>query len=215
MESTNPILYTAIGDSLSVGTGSFLAPGFEKPYAELTEQALQRKVNVNIFAKNGATSGEILQRLETDEVKSAIQHSSIISITAGGNDLIQAAKQYKKTKQPYLFEHAINGFAFNMSQMMQDIYNVKSSYVSPFIIRLVGLYNPFPRIQGSDYLVESFNSRLQQFANQNTEIANIFFPFKQYGKKVLSLDHLHPNGKGYQLIANILYELGYFPLSYS
>lgn len=214
MRSANPFIYTAIGDSLSVGTGSLLASGFEKRYAGLTEQALQRPVEVNIFAKNGATSGEILQRLRTDKVKSAIYYSSIISITAGGNDLIHAARQYSKTKQPDLFKQAVNNFAQNLSSMLQEIYVLKSSFTSPFIIRLVGLYNPFPRIQGSDYYVLSFNSRLQQFANSNTAVANIFYPFKQYGKKVLSLDGLHPNGKGYQVIAEILYQLGYFPLSY-
>ncbi|HET7580325.1 MAG TPA: GDSL-type esterase/lipase family protein [Bacillales bacterium] len=206
------LIYTAIGDSLSVGTGSLLAPGFEKRYAKLTEQALQHTVKVNIFAKNGATSGEILQRMYDNKVRTGIYHASIITITAGGNDLIHAAREYAKTQQPYLFEQAIHQFSINMSNIMQEIYAIKAS--SPFMIRLVGLYNPFPSLEGSDYYVQSFNHHLQSFSNANTKVADIFYPFKHYGKKVLFLDGLHPNGKGYQVIAEVLYQLGYYPLRY-
>lgn len=209
-----PLIYTAIGDSLSVGTGSLLAPGFEKRYAKLTEQAIQQTVKVNIFAKNGATSGDILQRVYEDNVRTGIYHASIITITAGGNDLIHAAREYAKTQQPYLFEQAIYQFSINLSNIMQEIYTIKASVSVPFIIRLVSLYNPFPSLQGSDYYVQSFNNHLQSFSNANTKIADIFYPFKQYGKKVLFLDGLHPNGKGYQVIAEVLYQLGYYPLRF-
>ncbi|HEU5139536.1 MAG TPA: GDSL-type esterase/lipase family protein [Bacillales bacterium] len=214
MRPNKPLLYTAIGDSLSVGTGSFLAPGFEKRYAALAEHQLHHPVQIQIFAKNGATSADILHRLRSKKVHKSIYESSIITITAGGNDLIQAYRAYSKTRMVYVFEQAIRQFSENLSNIMQYIYSVKSSDTHLFMIRLVGLYNPFPHIQGSDYYVQSFNRHLQHFSGSNTSIADIYYPFRRYGKKLLSIDGLHPNGKGYQVIANVLNQTGYYPLNY-
>lgn len=212
MATGNSLIYTAIGDSLSVGTGAFLYQGFEKRYASLAEETLQRPININIYAKNGATSEDILQRVRTSKVRKGIRDASIITITAGGNDLIHAARKYAKTQELYVFEEALYNFSVNLTAIMNDIHEIKSSTPTPFIIRIVGLYNPAPQLQGSDYYVQAFNQHLQYFANTHTKIADIYYPFKYYGKKVLFLDGLHPNGKGYQIIAEALHQLGYYPL---
>ncbi|HEX7065968.1 MAG TPA: GDSL-type esterase/lipase family protein [Bacillales bacterium] len=215
MRPTTPLIYTAIGDSLSVGTGSFLAPGFEKRYAALAEYQLQQPIQIRIFAKNGATSADILQRLRSEKIRKSIHQASILTITAGGNDLIRAYREYSKTRKSYVLEQAIHHFSMNLSRIMEDIYAIKSHRANPFMIRLIGLYNPFPNIHGSDYYVQLFNRHLQHFNGPNTKIADIYYPFRRYGKKLLSIDGLHPNSKGYQMIADVLNQSGYYPLNYS
>jgi len=178
----------------------------------MSEHALQKPIKVNIFAKNGATSAEILLRMRSNKVRESLYYSSIITITAGGNDLIHAWRQYKKTQNPYVFQQVLQVFPDNLDAIIQDIYSLKSAISGTYMIRLVGLYNPFPQIAGSDAYIQSFNRSLHRFANGNIAVADIQYPFKLYGRKVLSIDGLNPNGKGYQLIAKTLYHLGYSPL---
>ncbi|HET7616218.1 MAG TPA: hypothetical protein VFK27_04590, partial [Bacillales bacterium] len=76
-----PLIYTAFGDSLTVGTGAFFSPGFEKRYADLTERTLRRPVRINVIARNGATSGEVLQQVRSEKGIAGICDASIITIT--------------------------------------------------------------------------------------------------------------------------------------
>lgn len=52
----NRIVYTALGDSLTVGTGAFFSHGFVQRYAYLTEKALSSPIQVDVIAKNGMSS---------------------------------------------------------------------------------------------------------------------------------------------------------------
>lgn len=206
-----PILYTAIGDSLTVGEGAFLTSGFVKRYTILSEQALKRPINVNMFARSGATSSDILQMMRTRRAKKSLYYSSMITFTVGGDDLIHAGRQFEKSRNPGLFQEALQRFFFHMAHILRDIAYIKGSCTKPYIIRLVGLYNPLSRIPGSDVIISHFNSGLERFANPFVRVAQIQHLFTRYGKSVLSPDGIHPNGKGYELIADRLYQTGYFP----
>lgn len=207
-----PILYTAVGDSLTLGEGAFFAPGFEKQYAMLSEKALKRPIQINVFAKSGATSGEILKIIGTNRTRESLYHSQIITITAGGDDLIQAGEHFEKSKDPYLFLEALQGYSVNLSYMLREIASIKGSCTKPYIIRFVGLYNPLPKVPRSDSIISMFDSAMERFTNPFIRVAHIHYLFKQYGRSVISPDGIHPNSKGYQLIAETLYRTGYFPL---
>lgn len=84
------IRYLAIGDSLTVGFGALPSRGWVSRYRAETERLFRRPVVCRKAAKIGATSGEVL-RMITRMPGEWIARADIITITAGGNDLIRAA----------------------------------------------------------------------------------------------------------------------------
>ncbi|WLD91556.1 GDSL-type esterase/lipase family protein [Alkalihalobacillus sp. AL-G] len=212
--NTNKLEYVALGDSLTLGTGTLIAPGFVPRYVESIQQTLHKNVVKNVFAKNGATSKDILTALSRQNVQNAIQDADIITISAGGNDLVRAARSYISTKQTKFFEEVFKECMKNISAILTKIFELKIAGKYPYIIRLIGLYNPFPFIVFSDDWVQAFNRYLNSFKENNIEVADVYPSFKKRGRKVLSIDGLHPNGKGYEIIANELIKLGFEPLYY-
>jgi lysophospholipase L1-like esterase len=94
------LTYVAFGDSLTVGVGaSFLAPGFVGRYVRLTEKELNTYVFANIYAKSGIETGEVLKIVETKALHEKIKCANIITISAGGNDLIHASQDLAVLQQ--------------------------------------------------------------------------------------------------------------------
>ncbi|WP_261134102.1 GDSL-type esterase/lipase family protein [Bacillus sp. Marseille-Q3570] len=208
----NIIRYTALGDSLTVGVGSIFAPGFVSRYTESIETAANRKVERHVFAKNGATTAQVLEFLTNENVKQAIAEADVITITAGGNDLRKAAKKYFFMNDTTIFKTAINESMKNLSMMLHETRKIKEKRKEPYIIRMVGLYNPFPYLSFSELWIKTFNKQLEKFECKNLKVARIYEPFKANGGNALSIDGVHPNGYGYKLIADQLKALGYDPL---
>lgn len=84
------INYLAFGDSLTVGFGAPDGRGFVYSFKMKVEQWLNVPVQLIQAGTNGATTSELLQTLESDpQIQKDIQEADIITITAGGNDLIK------------------------------------------------------------------------------------------------------------------------------
>ncbi|TCP23486.1 lysophospholipase L1-like esterase [Scopulibacillus darangshiensis] len=206
-----PLLYTALGDSLTVGVGTAIfTPGFTGRYRELSEQALNTSIYQNVYAKIGATSGEILQILDLPEVTASIRTSKIITITAGANDLIDAGQQYLITKDAGILEKALKTSMANISRIINRIHAVHNPKNNNYIIRLLNLYNPFPNIPAADPWIERFNRHLTLFGQEpHIAVADIYHAFAGRQNALLSSDHIHPNAEGYNLMAKVTAELGY------
>jgi lysophospholipase L1-like esterase len=59
-----------------------------------------------------------------------------------------------------------------------------------------------------------FNGHLISFADDKIAVTNLYTAFKGNEDELLSFDRVHPNPKGYQVIADELDELGYSPVLY-
>ncbi|MGE7625346.1 hypothetical protein ACQKMD_20790 [Viridibacillus sp. NPDC096237] len=91
----NLLRYLAIGDSLTVGIGVlFLDPGFVEYYRGLSQQILKKSVFYKKCARSGATTEDVLIMLHFPSVTESVKYADIITITAGGGDLINAAKKF-------------------------------------------------------------------------------------------------------------------------
>ena len=90
------INYCGLGDSLTVGVGSnIFEKGFIGKYLFLTrKRPFNQPIAPAVFARVGATTGDILKSFEHPFVCRTIKEAEIITITAGGNDLIDAAEQF-------------------------------------------------------------------------------------------------------------------------
>jgi lysophospholipase L1-like esterase len=205
------ILYAAIGDSLTVGAGDRSGRGFVPLYANFTQQSLNNNVGFENLGMSGATTADILLLVtSSSDVRAVLRKSEIITITAGGNDLVNAAKTYLANKDMGVFQKALIKCKQNFAGIISAIRNIKNGQT--YIIRAVDLYNPFPTIPQTNQWVQKFNQHIESFENGQLKVANIFKLFQGREKEFISSDDFHPNAQGYQVIANELKKQGYKPI---
>lgn len=198
------IVYTALGDSLTLGVGAYFSKGFVQRYERIIAEKFKLPVITNVFAKPRIPSMELLHMLTNDVVRQSIKQANIITISIGGNDLLRANKQYKKTKNPRVFEEAEYYFYRNIREILFEIRYIKECISNcPYIIQLIGLYNPYQKLSYSDYWVNRFNQILYSHTNTNIYYIDLHYIFTHYNHRVLPLG-IHPNGNGYSIIANEL-----------
>ncbi|MRX73911.1 spore gernimation protein [Bacillus lacus] len=207
--------YIALGDSLTVGTGvPFWQQGFAERYLVESRRVLCRPVRFYKFAKNGATAGEILEISKSPCVEKAIREADIITITAGGNDLIRAARLFLQTKEIGILNKALKECTVNISALLTHIDALIAECEGPYIIRMINLYNPFSGTPQADSGVQKFNQHINSFSSyKNVKVADIYSVFKGREKELLSEDGIHPNARGYSLMEKTVSALGYSPLA--
>lgn len=207
---SQPLLYVALGDSLTVGVGSHFHPGFVPRYQRMIEEHLKRRVFVQMYARPGATTGDILTFMANPQVIYDLNRATIITLSAGGNDLIQAAESYLKTKEKKVLQEALQTAKKNVAAIMKEIKELKAKTGTPYMIRILDLYNPMPKVAIVDKWVRLFNSHLRKGCAQgNLAVTNLYRAFKGKEEALLSIDKIHPNQKGYQVISEELNKLGY------
>jgi len=213
IHSNELLRYCAIGDSLTVGIGStYFVKGFITKYLWLLRKSLDKPIVPYIYGKSGATTANILKMLHHPFVKEGIIRSNIITLTAGGNDLIDAAQAFLKNKNEKDFFLAVDHGKKNLASIMETILNMKTGE-EPFIIRMMNLYDPFENIPGTDKWVEAYNQGIEQLSSPPMiKVANVHDRFKGKTNELLAIDHVHPNNRGYEVIAEELFKLGIGPL---
>ncbi|WEG13747.1 GDSL-type esterase/lipase family protein [Pullulanibacillus sp. KACC 23026] len=200
-----PIMYTAIGDSLTVGKGSGLfAPGFVERYATELGYLGAHPVLPHKFARIGATSGEILSFTFNPGITYLLADSPIITITSGGNDLIQAGEQFLKTKDIRLIPAAIQQALSNNGRMIQQILDLQKSKHNQGQVYLFNMYNPFPSQPEAEEGIRAYNRALEQLQAYGVKIVDIYHAFQGRTPYLLSRNDVHPNSEGYQVMTDAL-----------
>lgn len=205
------MLYTAIGDSLTVGVGSTLfQPNFVRLYQQDLENYIGSPVEKRVFAKNGAITAEILDSLTRPEVAESIQQSDVITVTGGGNDLLRAGKTWIKTGNRDIVAAAIKNCLENMEQIVSQMIRLNSGNGRVPLIRVLNLYNPFYQVPESYSWLNAYNHELTRLEHHRTvRVADICQAFYGYEPYLLSIDHTHPNPVGYRVIAQTVSRLGF------
>lgn len=206
------VVYKAIGDSLTVGIGNYFSKGFVNRYAQRTVETLQVPVRTEVFAKNKLTSENLLYRIQDEKTQSRLMTANIITITIGGNDLLQANKAFMYTYDPSVFDEVTIQFYQNMMSILSEIHYLKSLHPTPYMIRLIGLYNPFPHLSYSDFWVQRFNDILLSFEDERTRFVDIYSYFIYGREHLFNFGRLHPNKYGYEVIAEATAASGFEPL---
>lgn len=204
--------YTAIGDSLTTGFGALPGNGFVPVYRRLAEGRLRVPVGAVNLGINGLTTEGLEQRLRSDSVfRHSVRNADIITVSIGGNDLIKAAKStaLRPADLSPVLQRALRVCKRNFGDIMGLLWHLKARSSNPYIIRIVGLYNPYPQLTEASYWVQQFNRYAAGYSSSICGFASIYYEFAGNERSLLSLDHLHPNGKGYRVIAGKLDALGY------
>ena len=208
LASHPPIGYTAIGDSITLGTGTLLfSPTFVDYYKNALQCSLRKAMKVRVFAENGATTSEVKKWLSCSKID--LKQTQIVTLTVGGNDLIDAAEAYAITKNDAVLEEALNVCCQNMSWIVSYLSKALNQSDGKAMIRIVNLYNPIPTIPFSDYWVKQFNRHIDKCSTgQFVRVANVFPVFKGREKQLLAADCIHPNMEGHKEISNVLMKTG-------
>ncbi|MFC7679732.1 GDSL-type esterase/lipase family protein [Paenibacillus sp. GCM10028914] len=206
--------YTAVGDSLTFGIGALPGSGFVSLYRRMAEAHLQQFVAYENLGINGLTSDELYERVVKDSrFRGHLKDASLITITVGGNDLIRAVKTGGNRPDRDRLDKALIRCQHNISGCLAAIHKLKKGGEQPYIIRAVGLYNPYPSWDEAAEYVTRFNKYLFGLSNGSYfRVADIYSRFAGREKEMLSLDGIHPSTKGHRVIAEKLNQLGYYPL---
>ncbi|MHA6533815.1 GDSL-type esterase/lipase family protein [Paenibacillus sp. BAC0078] len=204
--------YTAIGDSLTTGFGALPGNGFVPVYRRLAEGRLRVPISAANLGINGLTTEGMEGRLRSDSIfRQNVRNADIITLSIGGNDLIKAAKStaLRPGDLSHVLQKSLRECKRNFSDIMGLLWQLKARSPNPYIIRVVGLYNPYPQLMEATDWVRQFNRYAAGYSSSVCGFASIYYEFAGNERSLLSLDHLHPNGRGYRVIAGKLDALGY------
>jgi len=194
-----------LGDSIAAGEG---ASDIAKSYAELLRS--ERGFDLTNYAVGGHDSFQLMERLQLEEIRSAIAAADIINLSIGGNDLLHseviAALLRTVIKDFSLVEACLVPFRENFSVIIADIRSLNPDAL--FIVQNV--YNPMDDVPIVGGLYETVNVMLNDIyaeylaANEGAFVlADMHSAFA--GKEgLVYADRIHPSDTGHALIAKIL-----------
>ena len=227
MDKKKEYKISAIGDSLAKGTGDDTGMGYVKRSVELLSKSSSKKTTLlNNLGINGLTTEGLMTKLDEPGVQYALKQSDIIILSIGGNDLFQGA-QLLSSGEGQEDGSAQSTDSADSDGLTNDITAEKLRSVLPksserlqlileklrginpeaYII-YVGLYNPFGDIEQlstiGNEVVTTWNNIAQTTINRDKFMLLVptYDLFTHHLGRYLSTDHFHPNGDGYQQIAD-------------
>ena len=206
--------YTAVGDSLTFGFGAMPGSGFVPLYRRMAEEKLRQFVAHENLGVNGLTSDELYDRVvQLPTYRYHLQQAQIITMSIGGNDLIRAVKSTGGRPNREVLDTALYRCQNHVANIVKHIRKIKSPASKLYFIRAIDLYNPYPAwTEATEYVIR-FNRHLMGLSDGYFRVADIYAQFSGREKELMSVDGLHPNGRGYRVIAEQLNRLGYKPLA--
>lgn len=205
---------TAIGDSLAKGTGDDSGKGIARRTVELLkEQGAESKL-VNNLGINGLTTEGLKHLLDEKGVQYSLRQADLIVLSIGGNDLFDGAQNLQSGRQlpseqelEQSVTQASDQFAAAIAKLIEINPQAQLVYV--------GLYNPFSDLpmmrEIGDGAVARWNNIVTNILSDYEKVVMVptFDLFAQNSAKYLASDHFHPNGTGYQIIAERILQSAY------
>ena len=202
--------YVALGDSLAAGVGA--RRGYVPRYAEHLQSDTGTRLRVINLGLSGQTSTQLLHSIRSDpKMRKALDGAEVVTINIGLNDLGQARSSYESgtcggPHNEACLREVVDRVERNWDAIINEISSLRSTENT--IIRTVGL-GYTPRTEG---VFGPYLGRVTRHIASSAADAGIPYVEVRLADEGMSEDGLHPNDKGYRVIADRLRSLGYDPL---
>ncbi|MDF1509861.1 SGNH/GDSL hydrolase family protein [Robertmurraya sp. DFI.2.37] len=201
----------SVGDSLTQGVGDSTKRGGYVPYLQeqLEEQKGIKEAIFHNFGVSGNRTSQILNRLRTKEIRTAVKEADIVLITTGGNDIMKVVRENFSGLDMKDFDRELIHYEKTLTSVMDTIKQENEEA----IIGLIGLYNPFflflADVKEMDMVIEKWNHVSENVLRKydRTLFVEIADLFKDSVEDLLYSDYFHPNDKGYELMANQVFHV--------
>lgn len=209
------IKVAALGDSLTRGTGD-AEGGYVRRTIDLLNERGRETELLNNLAINGLTSEQLLPKLSERGVQYSLQQADLILLTIGGNDLFQgsglSSASSSGSAELELDPGQLMEALPQASERLQHILATIREINPEARIVYIGLYHPFADLPEllipGNLVVSSWNQAAMELISRdpNMTLVPTFDLFQHKLDVFLSSDHFHPNGEGYQAIAERIVE---------
>jgi lysophospholipase L1-like esterase len=192
-----------VGDSLARGAGDESGMGIA---GRLDQELRQRKVKAQEttnIAINGARTNDLIQQLESRNVRTLLAQSNVIVVSIGGNDLWGGTDW--RNAPPTDPDAVMDQVLERIDKIVKTI-RAQNKTARIFVI---GLYNPFisaPYGRQITGLVNRWNGKLLERFGGDGNITVVATSDLFSHRDRLSIDRFHPSGEGYGLIARRIAE---------
>ena len=196
-----------VGDSLAKGTGDETGKGFAVNVLEAYRK--KGRAEITNLAVNGMESPEVLDLVESANVRGLAARADLILVSAGGNDLSHGVT---RGGAPTDVADALAASRDRYVRSLRGILAALREANPTARIVVLGLYNPFDGGSASDSekasgrlggsVIQQWNALIAETALgfPNVTVVPTFDLFQGRPDR-LSADHYHPNAGGYEEVA--------------
>lgn len=206
-----PQVYIALGDSLAAGQ----TPNREidTGYADLIAMRLSTMNQLGVYTKQlaypGFTVDDVLQRVQSDETTQLLSSATLITISAGANDLLNLV-QANVNAGTLSFSQLSADFALNNVRKKMQLLLAELQERAPLAdVYVMGYYYSYPyahdtQKQGTRKQLELLNTILEQEAEQaGATYVSVYEDFGLDARALLpNPSDVHPSIEGYRVMAN-------------
>lgn len=210
-EINKPEVYVALGDSVAAGATPY--DSLDAGYTDIIANKLAQKGLLGAFSKDFAVPGfataNIIELLDTAEVRQAVEQATMITLSAGANDVLGLVQQDaggKTVAYDQLTANAVlNQMRIQYGELLDEVQLINPDAA----IFAVGYYFPYPHVmetqqQGVRKMLATVNTIIENEAKaRDIEFIDVAEGFDKDGiDYVPNPTDVHPNQEGYAAIAS-------------
>jgi lysophospholipase L1-like esterase len=225
--SAQPVVYTALGDSIA--TGIWARSGYVGVYSEHLRTDVAPSVQLTNLAVNGWTTSDLLAALRSnDSYRNAVRSADVVTVSIGGNDLLLARGRFMQgacggTANADCLRETTDRILVNWDSILDEILEIVGP--RPAAIRTMDVYNPYAGVDAARLSVlKPYLDEINAYICLSAELrgipcARVYAAFNgpdgdgdPVQQALIAFDGIHPSDSGHALIADLLRDVGYAPL---
>jgi lysophospholipase L1-like esterase len=196
--------YVALGDSLAEGVTPYgeMDKGYPSYFSDMLRNS-ETTIQFNNFGVHGYTTEDLKRELlENETIRNTIKEATIITLNIGANDFFHALKRDQNSA-----EDTLKQFTGNFSIILDEIKNINKIAG----VYVLGYYNPFENAPENMKLTRLLTI-VNEIIKNKTEVNNYTFVEIQsivsesYDECLPNPEDFHLSSKGYELLANRIFE---------